>query len=199
MQTEIEAKFLNIDKDKIRAKLIKLGAKLQHPERLMSRAMFDYPDWRLEKIGGWIRVRNEGNKITLSYKQLNNRTLHGTKEMTVIVDDFNTTCELFKTIGLEQKSYQETKRESWKLRKIEIEIDEWPWIPPFIEIEAKSEKEVKDMAAKLGFDWKEALHGSVEIVYQQHYKVTEQEIDHWDSITFVELPDWLESTRINKS
>ena len=84
MQTEIEAKWLDIDLAKMRKRLLEVGAKLFAKERLMTRKVYDYPDKRLEKIGGWIRVRNEGDKITLSYKQLNDRTVHGTKEVTVV-------------------------------------------------------------------------------------------------------------------
>jgi len=95
METEIEAKFPDIDVDALRAILKEKGAHLVYPEVLMRRKTFDYPDRRLSKIGGWIRVRDEGNEITLCYKQLNDRTLHGTKEVNVIVDDFDRTCQFF--------------------------------------------------------------------------------------------------------
>ena len=109
METEIEAKFLEIDVDSLRKKLVSLNAKLIHKERLMKRKSFDYSDYRLLKIGGWIRVRDEGDKITLSYKQLNDRTLHGTKEVTIEVNEFDKACQLLSSIGLVQKSNQETK------------------------------------------------------------------------------------------
>ncbi len=82
METEIEVKFLNINPEKFRKKLLALKAKRIYPETLMKIKTFDYPDKKLEKIGAWIRVRNEGNKITFSYKRLLKRTLHGTKEKT---------------------------------------------------------------------------------------------------------------------
>ena len=57
VDTEIEAKFLDIDPRLIREKLRAFGAELVHPERLMQRLNFDFPDKRLERIGGWARVR----------------------------------------------------------------------------------------------------------------------------------------------
>lgn len=66
MQTEIEAKFLDVDHDEIRAKLKGLSAVCEQPMRTMVRNNFDYPDLRLEKVGGWIRVRDEGDKITMA-------------------------------------------------------------------------------------------------------------------------------------
>lgn len=191
MQTEIEAKWLAIDPADMRQKLKRSGATLSLPERSMVRRNFDYPDMRLEKIGGWVRVRNEGDKITLSYKQLNDRTVHGTKEVSVAVNDFDTTCSLLEVIGLKQTSIQETKRESWKLGDTEIEIDTWPWIPTFIEIEAQSEDELFSVAELLGLSRTQALHGSVEVAYQAVYDVSETEIDRWEEIRFIDTPDWL--------
>lgn len=191
MDTEIEAKWLNIDHNEMRAELKKAGATLVEPERLMTRKNFDYSDNRLELIGGWVRVRNEGDKVTLSYKQLNDRTLHGTKEISVIVNDFNTTCKFLETIGLVSTAYQETRRESWMLNGVEVELDTWPWIPGFIELEAPSEDDLKLTASILGLDFADALHGSVEIAYQAVYDVTEEEVDNWPEITFSDVPDWL--------
>jgi adenylate cyclase class 2 len=195
MQTEIEAKWLNINLDDFRKKLETAGAKLIEPERLMIRSVFDYPDGRLYKVGGWVRVRNEGNKTTMSYKQLNDRTLHGTKEITLKVDSFEEACRFLRTIGLKSKSLQETKRESWKLGNVEIELDTWPWIPSHVELEASSEKELKKAAQKLDLDFTRALHGSVETAYQAVYDVTELEINHWEEIRFIDVPDWLEKKR----
>mgnify|MGYP000574850296 CR=1 FL=1 len=191
MQVEIEAKFLDVDVDDLREKLKKIGAKQIHAEQAMRRVVFDYPDSRLEKIGGWVRVRDEGDKITFSYKQLNDRTLHGTKEIETTVGDFQKAVDLLTAIGLEQKAYQETKREKWQLGGSEITIDTWPWIPTFVEIEAASENELRALAKKLGLDWAAAMHGSVETAYQKYYDFTEHEIDNWPEITFIPEPDWL--------
>lgn len=196
MQTEIEAKFLNVSHEEIREKLKALGARLQHPMRLMRRKNFDFPDNKLERDRtGWVRVRDEGDKCTLAYKQLNDRSLHGTKEVNVIVDSFDDTCLLLEQIGLEAKSYQETKRESWLFDDAQIEIDEWPWIKPFIEIEAPTENELYAIVDKLGLNMKGAVHGSVEIAYQAEYDVSDEEVDHWSEILFVEVPEWLEAKR----
>jgi len=195
MQTEIEAKWIVLDLDIIRNKLSELKANLDQPERLMRRKPFDFPDNRLEKVGGWVRVRDEGDKITLAYKQLNDRSLHGTKEVSVEVSDFNNTCQILEAVGLEAKSYQETKRETWHYKNCEITLDTWPWIPSVVEIEAESEEAVQLVASALGFTWAEALHGSIENVYQKYYKVTESEVGHWKEITFIPVPFWLEPKR----
>ena len=103
---------------------------------------------------------------------------------------------MLEAIGMKMKSYQETKRESWLLDDVEIEIDTWPWIPQFVEFEGKSEEIVINISAKLGFNWEKALHGSVETAYQAIYNVSEDEINSWEEIRFIPIPVWLESKRI---
>jgi adenylate cyclase class 2 len=191
METEIEAKFPNINKDNLREKLKEIGAVLEYEEVLMRRSNFDYPDRTLDKKGGWIRVRDEGNKVTLSYKQLNDRTLHGTKEVSLVVDNFEKSCEFLLAVGFEIKAQQETKREKWTHRGVEITIDTWPWVPSFVELESKNESTLKEISSLLGFNWADAMHGSVETIYQMHYDFSESEIDHWESITFIPEPEWL--------
>lgn len=191
MQIEIEAKFTDIDIDRMREKLSEAGATLTHPERLMRRHNFDQPDGK----NAWVRVRDEGDKVTLTYKRTFERTLHGTKEINLVVDDFVRASEFLEAIGLTGKAIQETKRESRSLNECEITIDTWPWIPTFIEIEGPTEGAVRAVASALELDWDKAMHGSVETVYQQHYAVTEEEVDRWPSIAFVPVPEWLEKVR----
>lgn len=196
MKTEIEAKFLNIDVDKIRTKLKEVSAVLKYRERLMKRKVFDYPDERLRKEGAWVRVRDEGDGlITLSYKKLVDRTLYGTKEITLDISNFEIMCDFLQACGFDSKSYQETKREKWMIGESEITIDTWPWIPTFIEIESETEEEIHKVSNLLGFDWTKALHGSVETAYQDLFDVTDDEIDGWEEITFIPVPDWLEIKR----
>ena len=191
MDTEIEATFTDINPEEVRKRLADIGARLKQPERLMRRKIFDYPDGRLKRISGWIRLRDEGDKVTLAYKQLNDRTIHGTKEVSVVVSDFERAERFFVSIGLDLTSYQETKRESWELEETEIEIDTWPWIPSFVEIKGREERIVKAVAARLGFGWQDAKHGSVENIYQELYDVTEEEVDSWREIVFTPVPEWL--------
>jgi len=196
MQTEIEAKFLHVDHEAMRACLRKLGARCEQQNRLMRRKTYDFPDGRLRKEqNGWARVRDEGNKVTMSYKQLNDRSFQGTKEVTTTIDSFEAGDELFKALGLGQTSYQETKRESWTLNGCEIELDEWPWTDTYLEIEGPNEDAVRAIAADLGLDWNAVLHGSVEVVYIDEYDVTEDDVNSWPELLFTAVPDWLEERR----
>lgn len=196
MHTEIEAKFLDINHNHMRTKLEAIGAKCTQSLRVMKRKNYDYADMRLEiEKTGWVRVRDEGDKITMSYKQLDDRSILGTKEVNLVVDSFDNACAFLESIGLVEQSYQVTKRESWRFGDVEIELDEWPWIKPFLEIEGPGEDAVRHVADRLDLDWSDAVHGSVEVAYQAEYDVTEEEVCHWGKIVFEVVPDWLEAKR----
>ena len=188
METEIEAKFLDINPEGFRMKLRELGAKLVHPEILMKRKVFDHPT---NKQGDWFRVRDEGDKITMSYKKIIDRTVHGTKEIVVEVSDFENASAILAAAQLRSASYQETRREAWRLDDVDVTIDTWPWIPTFVEIESDSEEKLQLVAKKLVLDWAQALYGSVEPAYQKYYDVTDAEINNWSEIVFCPVPDWL--------
>lgn len=195
MNTELEATFLDVDSESLRRTLTQAGAKLVYSERLMKRKVFDYSDSRLQKSGAWIRVRDEGEKVTMSFKQLVNRELDGTKEVCLTVDNFNNACEFLTAAGFLAKSFQETKREKWLLDDVEITLDTWPWIPTFVEIEGENEEKLREAVNNLNFKWDHALFGSVENVYQAYYDVTEEEIDNLPEMFFSEVPSWLEAKR----
>jgi adenylate cyclase, class 2 len=170
MKTEIEAKFLNVDFDEIRTKLTDLGASLEQPMRLMRRAIVDLPNPSPGSFA-FLRVRDEGDKVTMTYKQFDDENLAvtGAQEIEVIVSDFEKTVQLLEHSGLKYKSYQETKRETWCLDDVEIVLDEWPWLNPYIEIEGISEQHIKETARQLGFEWKDAVFGAAPQAYEVQY------------------------------
>lgn len=163
MKTEIEAMFADIDHEEVRAKLAALGGVCEQPMRDMRRALVETD--QMKQDDAFLRVRDEGDKVTMTYKRHDDYGLHGTKEIEVIVSDFDATLELLKVSGLEPTTYQESRRETWKLGEVEVVLDEWPWIPTYIEIEGESEEAVKEVAAQLSLDWNVALHGGVDIIY----------------------------------
>jgi len=167
MKTEIEAKFLNIDHHAIRNKLLALGAVLEQPMRLMRRVVIETPE--LKAIGGFVRIRDEGHKVTLTYKQFDELSITGAKELEVTVSDFDETIKIFAAAGLPHSSFQESMRETWKLGETEIVLDVWPWLNPYIEIEGPSESEVESTAEALGLEWGDAVFGDVMSAYKAQY------------------------------
>lgn len=168
MQTEIEAKFTNVDHDELRSKLKLLGGECEQPMRLMRRAVFHSE--AMESQNGFLRVRDEGHQVTMTYKEFDGSgTIHSVKEIETVVGDFDAAVAICEQAGMLKESYQETKRETWRLGEVEVVLDEWPWIDPYIEIEGPSEEAVMAAAKQLGFDPQAALFGGVAVVYIERY------------------------------
>ena len=167
MNTEIEAKFVNINHDEIRQKLKYLGAKLEKPFRNMRRVTIDNP--QMKDKNAFVRIRDEGDKIVITYKQFDQLSVDGAKEIEVTVSHFEETVALFAAAGLKHGSYQESTRETWRLRNAEIVLDTWPWLNPYIEIEASDIETVKSTAKSLGLEWKNAVFGDVMAAYRIQY------------------------------
>lgn len=174
MNTEYEVKFCSVNVAQIQDKIKSLGGKLESPMRLMRRVVIDTPE--LKEKDAFLRVRDQGEKVTLTYKQFQGSGIDGAKELEVIVSDFQTTVDILKAMGLDYKSFQESKRETWTLDEAEIVIDEWPWLDPYIEIEGSSEEHVKNVADKLGFLWSDAVFGDVMAAYRKQYPHLEESV-----------------------
>jgi len=168
MITEIEVKFVDVDIKDVRNRLQKAGAKLEHPMRLMRRVLIEEEHHKAER--SFIRVRDEGDKTTITYKKrVGEDSLTSAKEIETTVGSFDVMVELFTAAGWDYTTYQESKRETWQYKDVEVVIDEWPWIKPYIEIEGPTEDSVRSAAKDLNFDWNTAMFGSVDVIYRRDY------------------------------
>lgn len=197
MQQEIEVKFLGVDHDALRAELTELGAVCEHPMRFMKRAIIDHPDQRTQfgndEYWGWIRVRDESDRVTLTYKQVARNEAVTTHEIEVEVSDYEKTVAIFEAVGLKKHAEQHTKRETWKLGNCEVVLDEWPWLPKIVEIEGPDEASLQQVATQLGFDWNDIIRGNAENMYKMTYPgIRETEaIADIPELTFDVMPEWL--------
>lgn len=155
---EFEVKFLNIDQKEIEKKLKEIGAKKVF-DRVFKSKIFDYPDFRLDSNCAWIRLRDEGDKITLAYKKRlrdqesdGKENDDGMEQHEVAVSDFDTTANIFLKAGFVLKYYEEKRRIRYMLGDIELDIDLCPQLPPYLEIESNSWKNVEKAIKLLGLD-----------------------------------------------
>lgn len=177
MKVEYEAAFENIDKGKMRQILKDKGAVMIYPEFLMKRYVWHLPKGH-EIYGGWIRVRQESDKITLSLKVVaDNKKIEDQKEICLTVSSFDEARDIINMLGCQERAYQESKRELWQLDGADITIDEWPFLEPFVEVEAPSEEIVKAVSQKLGFDYNQAIFGSVDFQYAKKYNISLEQIN----------------------
>ena len=183
---EIEVKFLNVNVDKLQEKLREIGAQ-KVGDFFYRRRVFDYPDWRLDRNGSWLRLRDEGDKITLSFKQRIGMSHDGgndagMEETEIVVNDFDTTAELILRLGFIEKHYAENRRTRWIKDGIEFDIDTYPELEPYLEIEAPSWQKIDDAISQLGFNPEEKKIFSA----NQIYKLKGINVADYARLTFAE-------------
>ncbi len=167
---EFEVKFLEINPTKIQRKLKKIGAKKIF-DRIFKIKVFDYPDLSLNEQASWVRLRDEGDKITLTYKKrlgakTDGSNDDGMEEYETEVSDFEATSTIFLKIGLIQKFYEEKRRIRYMLGDIEFDLDFCPSLKPYLEIEAKSLKQVDEAIGLLELDPKDKKIFSTTQIYK---------------------------------
>ncbi len=187
MEREIEATFVNINKDEVRGRLKGAHFVLVAPEYLMKRKTFDF-----SKIAPgenkWGRVRQEANKTTMTIKHVKGGGINDTYELEIIVDDFDKATEMFEQCGAPVKAFQENYREVWRRDGVDVTIDTWPGLEPFVEIEAKDEEVVASVSSELGFVFTTAIFGSIDVVYEKVAGIPSEAIIRLPEITFAHPP-----------
>jgi adenylate cyclase class 2 len=146
---EHEAKVLDIDLIETAALILAKGGEQVGETKLMRRYVYDIVPGDMSK---WIRLRDTGTETTLCVKEITSDAIDGTHEVETVVGDFAATNELLALMGFTPKSYQENRRTSFTLDGARLELDEWPLIPPYLEIEADAQDDVMRVAGLLGYD-----------------------------------------------
>lgn len=156
---EREVKFLGIDVADVERRLADIGAKMMG-EYFQRWIVFDYADRRLDAERAWVRLRNEGDgKTTPSFKQRlgvkagdGSVNDEGMEEIETEVSDFDATAQLFLKIGLVEKHRGEKKRRRWTHDGIVFDIDTYPELVPYLEIEADTWEQVDQGIGLLELD-----------------------------------------------
>ena len=164
MNIEIEARFLNCDVEKTISKLKKCGAEFKG-DWLQLRNCYDFNP---VKENSWIRLRTNGKETTLTIKEVQSKTIEGTKELEIVVSDFATTDELLNKLGYFARSVQENRRIRYMLDGVEVDIDFWPNIPTYIEFEGPSEQAIKDVCKKLEINYEGLVTLDVSSIYDYY-------------------------------
>lgn len=145
MSIEYEYEFLNYDKKYIISEIKKRGAK-KLGQFIFKVIVFTHP--LSEKASTYIRVRDEGHKITMTTKTNSEKSQFET-ENEVIINDFDEGVKILYSLGCIKKYYYEKIREIWRLKDAEIVFDINPCVPERMEIEAKSKKRLESLVRDL--------------------------------------------------
>ena len=172
MNIEYEVRVLEIDVSAMIKKLESLGAK-KVGEWAQKRYIYDTIP---KNENAWFRLRTNGIETTLTYKNVEKNTIDGTKELEITVSDFDKTNELLCLMGYHYRGYQENKRIRYILDDVEIDLDTWPLIPTYMEIEGKNEEEVNNILAKLNISKTKVTALNCQDIYKEIYHIDIDEI-----------------------
>ncbi len=172
---EIECRFLEIDKNALIKKLLELGAHDEGEMMLEETIIYDN-DLKWRKENRFVRLRKMGDTIKLSYKEHREHVVGGSFEIELGIDDYKKAELLFQKIGLNPYRHQQKKRHSFKLDGVTFDIDTWPRIPTYVELEGESEDALKKAARVIGYDWKDAVFHNAAWVIENKYNIPVREL-----------------------
>ena len=121
----------------------------------------------------WIRVRKTNNKTTIAVKHIlasNESGVQQMQETEIEVSGIDEANNLLEALGFSYKSYQEKIRSTYKLNNFFIDIDTWPGIPTYVEIEGKSNDELEQNLHTLGYSMKDCVSCTADDVYKLYGK-----------------------------
>lgn len=167
---ETEVRFLNIDKKLIIKKLQDLHA-LDKGEVLLSEVIFYDKQLSWKNENRLVRLRKNGSKNLLAYKQHAEQRIDGTIETEFSISDAESAYQFLEHIGLVAFRIQEKKRHTFELNNVTIDIDTWPKIPTYVELEGESEEELKSLARLLNLDWSTAIFEDARTVIEKYYNI----------------------------
>lgn len=178
---EIETKVLEVDKEKIKQILKSLKAKQIQDTRLIV-------DWYCPKGAHandthpwYLRVRTTSDgKNEVSWKSLPKivgNTRHS-DEININVSDVMLTGKLFESIGLEHYAHQEKDRVSFVLKDWNFDLDQYPGMPAYLEIEGKSHEHVQEAIKLLGLEDHRSIGEGERKLIEQEYKL------NWSDMRF---------------
>jgi adenylate cyclase class IV len=140
MPKEFEHQFYDFDKKEIISKMKEIKGK--HKGTYLFRVqVLIHP---LNTPGTYIRVRDEGFRVTMTYKYQGPNDQYPDEEE-VIINDFDLGVNILLGVGCKKKYYYEKIREIWDVKNTEIIFDTNPGIIDKMDVESETVTELKEM------------------------------------------------------
>jgi adenylate cyclase class 2 len=146
MAQEVETKVLNIDKTSLVDALTRLGA----TEVTEARLSVDWFRIRGIKEGEdpWflrVRKRSDGPaEVTWKGKSDKLGASRQHKEINFEVMEPGKASLLFEALGLERYAHQDKDRTSWVYKDWRFDLDQYPGMPVYLEIEGRDEEHIQE-------------------------------------------------------
>ncbi|MEI7579462.1 MAG: hypothetical protein WCJ58_05510 [bacterium] len=169
---ENEISILEIDKKQIVALLEKLGA-VKTQQVLLKVWWYCTKGDDPEHLPWYLRVRSYNDKnFEVCWKALSKTKSHSRyhTEINFHVDDLAALKHFFENIGMEFYAYQEKERISYTLKTWRFDIDTYPGIPTYLEIEGKTNKSLIQAIKLLNLTTNPTWNQGERILIDKHYQ-----------------------------
>lgn len=173
MAKEQEVSILGIDKERIIHQLTILGA-----EKVLDTHLT--VDWfRLTGVREgedpwYLRIRTNSSGITeVTWKGRSQMltTSRSHKEINFPIGHPKEMEDLFLSIGLEKYAHQEKDRISWIFKDWRFDLDTYPSMPPYLEVEGTSDDHIREAMILLGLENYETWNRGERILIQEKFSL----------------------------
>ncbi len=168
---EIECRFLEIDKEALVKRLCELGAEDLGEDFLEEIIFYDKELTWMYKKRTMVRIRKTKEEIFLTYKNKANEADIASDEIEFEIKNIEKATQFLEKIGLVAYRKQEKRRHKFSLKNYIIDIDTWPSVPTYVELEGTSEESLKKLASQLGFDWENVVLESPRFIIEERYGI----------------------------
>lgn len=170
MNKEIEARFLDVNKEELIRKLQEMDA-TDKGESLLSEIIFYDGENKWPSEGRFVRIRSSKNGTTVTYKHNQAQTIDSATEVEFSTSEPRQVENFLEHIGLTAFRHQEKKRHTFIKHGVTIDIDTWPNIPTYVEFEGPSEKDIEAVAKMSGFTWADAVFDDARKIIESRYNI----------------------------
>lgn len=124
----------------------------------------------------WVRVRQTNGKTTITVKHIlnpdmqttNNGDMQKVLETEMEVPSIEEANSMLEQLGFSFRNYQEKNRITYDVNGVEVDIDSWPLIPTYVEIENDSTELIQSTIKKLGLQNHEVLSCNTADIYNRY-------------------------------
>lgn len=171
MPHEIETKVLDIDAEEIKMKVIALGAEKTQETRLIVH-WYRFKGVKEGEDPWFLRIRsNSEGKHEVTWKAKSDilGTVRKHKEINFNIAEPEKLADLFEELGLEKYAEQEKDRTTFNLKDWTFDIDQYPNMPAYMEIEGNSNEHVEEAMKLLGVEGHKTWAKGERILIQDTY------------------------------
>ncbi len=124
----------------------------------------------------WVRLRKTNEKTVLTIKHIlnadmqanNNVNMQKVMETEMEVPSIEEANSILEQLGLSFRNYQEKNRITYEVDRVEVDIDTWPLIPTYVEIENDSTELIQSIIKKLELQEHEIVSCNTVDIYNKY-------------------------------